>query len=88
MSSRLGYFILSFLMLILSLYQFFSSVVYGRLGFETAFMPFSLFIMFFTLGYLYPQFKKNDERHKLIKQKAMFYHYFILMGYLFIFLSY
>lgn len=47
-------------------------------------MPFSLFIMFFTLGYLYPQFKQNDERHKL--QKAMFYNYFILMGYLLIFL--
>ncbi|QAT68004.1 permease [Bacillus glycinifermentans] len=49
------------------------------------FLPFSLFIMFFRLGYLYPQFKKNDERYKLIQQKAMFYNYFISMGYLFIF---
>ncbi|MEC1259142.1 permease [Bacillus swezeyi] len=85
MNSRLGYFTISFLMLILSLYMFFSTVVNGRSGLEMAFLPFSLFIMFFTLGYLYPQFKKNDERHKLIQQKAMFYHYFILMGYLFIF---
>jgi len=40
-------------------------------------IPFSLFIMFFTSGYLYPQFKQNDERNKLIKQKAMFYNFFL-----------
>lgn len=85
MNSRLGNFTISFLMLILSLYTFFSSWVNGKPGFVMSFLPFSLFIMFFRLGYLYPQFKKNDERYKLIQQKAMFYNYFISMGYLFIF---
>ena len=85
MNSRLGNFTISFLMLILSLYIFFSLWVNGKSGFEMTFLPFSLFIMFFRLGYLYPQFKKNDERYKLIQQKAMFYNYFISMGYLFIF---
>ncbi|ASB86871.1 permease [Bacillus sonorensis] len=85
MNSRLGNFTISFLMLILSLYIFFSLWVNGKSEFEMAFLPFSLFIMFFRLGYLYPQFKKNDERYKLIQQKAMFYNYFISMGYLFIF---
>ncbi|KAA6451139.1 hypothetical protein [Bacillus swezeyi] len=64
MNSRLGHFTISFLMLILSLYMFFSTLVNGRSGLEMVFLPFSLFIMFFTLGYLYPQFKKNDARHK------------------------
>ncbi|MFT0800352.1 permease [Bacillus swezeyi] len=86
MNSRLGNYTISFLMLILSLYMFFSTLVNGGSGLEMAFLPFSLFILFFRLGYLYPQIKKNDERHKLIQQKAMFYNYFILMGYLFIFL--
>ncbi|MDU0072475.1 MULTISPECIES: hypothetical protein [Bacillus] len=85
MDSRLGNFTISFLMLILSLYIFFSLWVNGKSEFEMTFLPFSLFIMFFRLGYLYPQFKKNDERYKLIQQKAMFYNYFISMGYLFIF---
>ncbi|MEC0752835.1 permease [Bacillus haynesii] len=86
MNSRLGNYTISFFMLILSLYLFFSTLANGRSGLEMAFIPFSLFIMFFTLGYLYPQFKQNDERHKLIQQKAMFYNYFILMEYLLIFL--
>ncbi|MCY7769204.1 permease [Bacillus haynesii] len=85
MNSRLGNFIMSFLMLGVSLYLFFSNVVNGKSGDEIVYLLFSLFIMFFALGYLHPQFKKKDERFKLIQQKSMFFTYFILMGYFFIF---
>ncbi|WP_229078686.1 permease [Bacillus paralicheniformis] len=86
MNSRLGNFTMSFFMLILSLYMFFSTLFNGNSGFEMAFLLFSLFILFFRLGYLYPQFKEKDERYQLILQKSMFYNYFILMGYFLIFL--
>jgi hypothetical protein len=46
----------------------------------------SMAILSFSMSYLYPQFKQKDERMKMIRQKAMFYSYFAMMGYLIIFL--
>jgi hypothetical protein len=46
----------------------------------------SLCIMSFSLSYLYPQFRTKDERMRLIREKGMFYSYFMLMLYLLIFL--
>ncbi|OXS64697.1 hypothetical protein B1B01_25245 [Priestia filamentosa] len=45
----------------------------------------SLSIMFFSLSYLNTDFRKQDERMKLIQQKSMFYSYFMLMLYFFLF---
>jgi uncharacterized protein (UPF0305 family) len=33
----------------------------------------ALSVMFFSLSYLHPQFKKKDERMKVIREKGMFY---------------
>ncbi|WP_251047278.1 hypothetical protein [Oceanobacillus sp. ISL-74] len=41
----------------------------------------SLSIMCFCLAYLYPQFKKNDERTKVIKERGMFFSYFFFAAY-------
>lgn len=45
---------------------------------------FAVAIMCFCLSYLYPQFKQKDERMKLIRQKGMFYSYFVLLFYYFV----
>lgn len=83
MGSRLGYLIIGFLLLIESSYLF-----YGGMTDKFSFSPvmlliFALSIMFLSLGYLHPQFKTKDERMKLIREKGMFYSYFILMVYFF-----
>lgn len=41
--------------------------------------------MSFCLSYLFPQFKENDERVKLIKQKGMFASFIAFMLYLILF---
>jgi hypothetical protein len=87
MNSRFGYLIMGFLLLCLSGYIFIDAIIAGYIiPFSSSFTPFALSIMFFSLSYLQPQFKKKDERMKLIQQKSMFYSYFILMFYLFTFL--
>ena len=40
--------------------------------------------MAFCIAYLYPQFKENDERSKLIREKGMFYSYFNIMFFMII----
>ena len=43
-------------------------------------VSFGVSVMAFCIAYLYPQFKENDERSKLIREKGMFYSYFIQSG--------
>ncbi|QUW23452.1 hypothetical protein JSQ81_07995 [Sporosarcina sp. Marseille-Q4063] len=50
-------------------------------------MMLSISIMVFCNAYLYPQFKSNDERSRVIREKGMFYSYFILVGFLVIFMA-
>ncbi|ODA42949.1 hypothetical protein DSBG_0299 [Desulfosporosinus sp. BG] len=45
---------------------------------------FGISVMAFCLAYLHPQFKENDERSKLIREKGMFYSYFIIVSILII----
>ncbi|TSB45347.1 hypothetical protein [Alkalicoccobacillus porphyridii] len=53
-------------------------------GYE--FILISTSIMCASLAYLYPQFKKKDERVILIKQKATYVSYFFFIGYAMIFM--
>lgn len=39
----------------------------------------AIIYMIFAIIYLYPQFKDNDERTKLIRQKGMYYTVFIVL---------
>ena len=63
-----------------------ASISAGRfpVGFDV--MSFAISIMAFCNGYLYPQFKAKDERSRIIREKGMFYSYFILIGYLALFM--
>lgn len=53
----------------------------------TFYLMFSMMIMSFCLSYLYPEFKHNDERVKLIKQKGVFTSFLVFMGYLMVFFT-
>ncbi|MBM0065354.1 permease [Alkalicoccobacillus gibsonii] len=50
------------------------------------FLTLSMAVVCAVQAYLVPQFIINDERVKLIKQKAMFTGYFFIMGYSVIFM--
>lgn len=63
-----------------------ASITTGRfpVGFDV--MAFAISIMAFCNGYLFPQFQAKDERSKIIREKGMFYSYFLLIGYLAVFM--
>ncbi|MGP4040790.1 hypothetical protein ACTWP4_12975 [Gracilibacillus sp. D59] len=50
-------------------------------------MLIAITIMCFCNAYLAPQFIQNDERTKRIKERSMFYSYFIILGYMIIMLT-
>ncbi len=50
------------------------------------YMMFAMSVMTFCLSYLQPQFKAKDERSRMIREKGMFYSYFLLLGYILAFL--
>lgn len=60
------------------------TVDYNIAGHE--FLTLSLAVVCAVQAYLVPQFIMNDERVKLIKQKAMSTGYFFIMGYTVIFM--
>ncbi|WP_058306222.1 hypothetical protein [Gracilibacillus massiliensis] len=50
-------------------------------------MLIAMTVMSFSNAYLAPQFVKNDERTKKIKERGMFFSYFINLGYLIILMT-
>ncbi|WP_091484464.1 hypothetical protein [Gracilibacillus orientalis] len=51
-------------------------------------MLIAMAVMCFCNAYLAPQFIQNDERTKRIKERSMFYSYFIILGYMIIMLTF
>lgn len=64
-----------------------ASISTGRFPVGNEVMSFAMSVMAFCNAYLYPQFKAKDERSKMIRERGMFYSYFILIGYLAIFMT-
>ncbi|MER2058387.1 permease [Niallia sp. JL1B1071] len=87
MKSRLGYLFIGFLLLIESGYLIYGGATGNFFLSPIAGLIFALSIMFLSLGYLQPQFEKKDERMKVIREKGMFYSYFILMFYFLLFIT-
>ncbi len=50
-------------------------------------MLIAITVIVFSNAYLAPQFIKNDERTKKIKERGMFYSYYINLGYLIILMT-
>lgn len=47
----------------------------------TAFLFFSIAVMSFSIGYLFPQFKQKDERMKVIREKGIYLSFFAFFLY-------
>jgi len=64
-----------------------ASISAGRfpVGHDVVFL--GVTIMAFCNAYLVPHFDAADERSKIIKEKGMYYSYFVLLGLLFILMT-
>ena len=78
------YILFGFVFLLFSVIFSIASITTGVFPVGQELVTFGMSVMGFCLAYLYPQFKENDERSKLIRQKGMFYSYFIIIGFLMI----
>lgn len=78
------YIIFGFVFLFFSVIFSIASITTGVFPVGQELVTFGISVMAFCLAYLYPQFKENDERSKLIREKGMFYSYFIIIGFLII----
>ena len=78
------YIVFGFVFLLFSVIFSIASITTGVFPVGQELVTFGMSVMAFCLAYLYPQFKENDERSKLIREKGMFYSYFIIMGFLII----
>lgn len=88
MKTRTGRALLGILMLILSIYLLVNEIsTNGRMTSYISLLIFALAVMFLSLSYLTPQFDANDERIRMIREKGMFYSYFLILAYLFIFIT-
>jgi len=76
--------VFGFVFLLFSVIFSIASITTGVFPVGQELVTFGISVMAFCLAYLYPQFKENDERSKLIREKGMFYSYFIIMGFLII----
>jgi len=78
------YTVFGFVFLLFSVIFSIASITTGVFPVGQELVTFSISVVAFCLAYLYPQFKDNDERSKLIREKGMFYSYFIIIGFLMI----
>jgi len=76
------YIVFGFIFLLFSVIFSIASITTGVFPVGQELVMFGISVMAFCLAYLYPQFKENDERSKLIREKGMFYSYFIIMGFM------
>ncbi|GGP16901.1 hypothetical protein [Oceanobacillus neutriphilus] len=81
-TGRIFFLIAGFIFLFYTLLIGFASITTGNFfaGYELVY--FSVTIMSFCLAYLYPQFKDNDERTKRIRERGIFFSFFIIVGYM------
>lgn len=65
------YIVFGFVFLLFSAIFSIASITTGVFPVGQELVTFEISVMAFCLAYLYPQFKENDERSKLIREKGM-----------------
>ena len=83
--SRIPFFILGMLFLMMAGFLILASIKANAAPLTMIFIQLAMAIMSFCLSYLYPQFKQKDERMKLIRQKGMFASFVAMLIYLIVF---
>ncbi|MFJ7472153.1 permease [Peribacillus frigoritolerans] len=88
MGSKIGNLLIASFTLFIGVYIIFDTTITRNEDFPLiAVLILSVSIMFFSLTYLHSQFKLKDERMKIIREKSMFYTYFLLMAYFLLFVT-
>src|SRR5699024_681347 len=87
MGSRKTYLIFGIVFTLLGAFYLFVSLMAEGTPVPQTYITFALAIMSFCMSYLFPHLKTKDERSRLIREKGMFYAYFVMLGYFFIFMT-
>ncbi|WP_080848334.1 permease [Cytobacillus gottheilii] len=85
MESRKTYFVMGIFFTIIGGFVGFAGIMADSAPISITYILLAMAYMSFCLSYLFPQFKENDERVKLIKQKGMFASFLAIMLYLILF---
>lgn len=80
-TSRRNFYIIGFLFFFIFSIRTFLGITTDSLSLIELLMWGSLTYICFAAGYLYPQFKKKDERTQFIRQKGMYYSLFAVLIY-------
>ncbi|WP_054636109.1 hypothetical protein [Thalassobacillus sp. C254] len=83
-AGRMFFLITGFVLLIYSVLICYASISTGNFFVGHELVLAGTTLMTFSLSYLYPQFKENDERSKRIRERGMFFSYFFILGYMII----
>ncbi|WP_242221332.1 hypothetical protein [Bacillus cereus group sp. BfR-BA-01380] len=81
MTSRRNFYIIGCLFIFILSVRLVLSIMTDSVSFIELLMWGALAFLGFTGGYLYPQFKNEDERVKLIKQKGMYFSGVAVLSY-------
>ena len=84
-NSRVPFIVCGILFTLMSGFTIFVGIMAESAPAPMAYMTLALAVMSFCMAYLYPHFKKKDERMKIIREKGMFASYFAIIFYLLIF---
>lgn len=85
MESRKSFFVLGIMFTVMGGFLGVIGIMDHSAPISVTYILLAMAFMSFCLSYLYPQFKDNDERVKLIKQKGMFASFIALILYFILF---
>lgn len=85
MGSRKTFLVMGILFTLMGGFVGYAGIMADSAQISMTYIVLAMAYMSFCLSYLFPQFKENDERVKLIKQKGMFASFIAFMLYLILF---
>ncbi|BCB02676.1 hypothetical protein KH172YL63_08090 [Bacillus sp. KH172YL63] len=80
-----AYLYLGWILAVQTAFLFFVGISAGEFPYF-ALTPLSMTVLSFCMYFLHPQFKEKDERMKLIREKGMFYSYFVILAFHIVFM--
>ncbi|KAB2331994.1 permease [Bacillus mesophilum] len=85
MGSRRTFLVMGILFTLMGGFVGYAGIMADSAPVSMTYIVLAMAYMSYCLSYLFPQFKENDERVKLIKQKGMFASFIAFMLYLILF---
>ena len=85
--SRSAFMVLGFLFLAYAALFLSASISTGVFPVGQDILLLGISVMGFRNAYLYPHFQANDERSRVIREKGLFYSFFVIIGILVLFMT-